>query len=249
MSELLLSKAADGIAQLRLNRPQKRNAINLSMKNAIADALTEWGEDSSVRVLVISSEGQDFATGADVSELAAWTSVDHDRLQTNRMWESLQMFAKPKVAAVSGRAWGGGCELAMTCDIIVADKTASFAQPEIRLGVSPGAGGVQRLLRRVGRSVGMRMVLTGEPLNADDALRSGLVSELVESEPRKRALDIAAIIAAMPPMAVRAITDLASAADNLSLEAGLKLERQTFVSLCDSEAAHRLMLAFIVKTR
>ena len=249
MTEILLSKTRDGIVQLRLNRPQKRNAINLGMKNAIADALEAWGDDPNVRVAVVSGEGEDFAAGSDVSDLAAWTPADHDRLQTNRMWESLQRFSKPIVAAVAGRAWGGGCELAMACDIIVADKTASFAQPEIRLGISPGAGGVQRLFRLVGRSIGMRMALTGEALNADDALRSGLVSELVETEPLKRAQNIAAIIAAMPPMAVQAIKELARAADTLPLDAGLKLERQTFLRLCDSEAKHRLMQAFLSKKR
>jgi enoyl-CoA hydratase/carnithine racemase len=249
MAEVLLTKTADGVVHLRLNRPQKRNAINLAIRNGIADALDAWREDSDVRVVVISGEGQDFAAGADVSDLAAWTSADHERLQTDRMWESLQRFPKPLIAAIAGRAWGGGCELAMACDIIVADKTASFAQPEIRLGITPGGGGVQRLLRLVGRSIGMRMVLTGEPLNADEALRSGLVSELVDTEPLKRAQSVAGVVAAMPPTAVRAIKELARAADMLPLEAGLKLERQTFLKLCDSEAKQRLMQAFLAKKR
>jgi enoyl-CoA hydratase len=249
MTEVLLSKAADGVVQLRLNRPQKRNAINLAMRNAIADALEAWGGDGDVRAVVISGEGEDFAAGADVSDLAAWTSADHERLRTYRMWESLQRFSKPIIAAVTGRAWGGGCELAMACDIIVADRRASFAQPEIRLGITPGAGGVQRLFRRVGRSVGMRMVLTGEPLNAEEALRSGLISELVETEPLRRAQSIAQVVAAMPPMAVQAIKELARAADMLPLEAGLKLERRIFLRLCDSEAKHRLMQGFLAKKR
>jgi enoyl-CoA hydratase/carnithine racemase len=247
--DLLASQTADGVAQLRLNRPQKRNAINLAMRNAIADALEAWGDDAEVRVAVVSGEGEDFAAGSDVSDLAAWTSADHDRLQTNRMWESLQRFPKPVIAAVAGRAWGGGCELAMACDIIVADNTASFAQPEIRLGITPGAGGVQRLFRLVGRSIGMRMVLTGEPLNADEALRCGLISELVDTEPLRHALSLASVIAAMPPLAVQAIKDLARTADMLPLDAGLKLERQTFLRLCDSDAKQRLMQAFLAKKR
>jgi enoyl-CoA hydratase len=249
MTEVLLSKTADGVGHLRLNRPQKRNAINLGMRNAIADALEAWGNDGDVRVVVVSGEGEDFAVGADVSDLAAWTSADHERLRTYRMWESLQRFAKPIIAAVTGRAWGGGCELAMACDITVADKTASFAQPEIRLGITPGAGGVQRLFRLVGRSIGMRMVLTGEPLNAEEALRSGLIAELVDTEPLRRALSLASVIAAMQPLAVQAIKDLSRAADALPLDAGLKLERQTFLRLCDSHAKQRLMQEFLAKKR
>jgi len=137
----------------------------------------------------------------------------------------------------------------MACDIIVADNTASFAQPEIRLGITPGAGGVQRLFRLVGRSIGMRMVLTGEPLNADEALRCGLISELVDTEPLRHALSLASVIAAMPPLAVQAIKDLARTADMLPLDAGLKLERQTFLRLCDSDAKQRLMQAFLAKKR
>jgi enoyl-CoA hydratase/carnithine racemase len=247
MTEVLLTKTADGVVHLRLNRPQKRNAINLAMKNAIADALEAWGDDDEVRVAVVSGEGEDFAAGSDVSDLAAWTSADHDRLKTNRMWESLQRFPKPIIVAVTGRAWGGGCELAMACDIIVADKTASFAQPEIRLGITPGAGGVQRLFRLVGRSIGMRLVLTGAPLSADEALRNGLISELVDTEPLKRAQSIAGVVAAMPPLATRAIKELARAVDTLPLEAGLRLERQAFLRLCDSDAKHRLMQDFLAK--
>jgi enoyl-CoA hydratase len=247
--ELLLVGPADGIAQLRLNRPQKRNAINLGIKNAIADALEAWREEPEVRVVVVDAAGQDFAAGSDLNDLAAWTTADHEHLQTNRMWETLEAFPKPLIAAVSGRAWGGGCELVIACDIVVADKTASFAQPELRFGISPGAGGIQRLFRLVGRSVGMRMVLTGEPLNADDALRSGMVSELVEKEVLQRALSIAKTIAAMSPSAVMAIKKLARAVDNFPLEAGLKLERQTFLDLCESEAKHRLMAIFLDKKR
>ena len=245
--DLLIEEPIDGVAQLRINRPNKRNALNLFIKNAIADSLEAWRENDRVRVVLLSGEGPDFAAGSDLNDLAAWTSGDHAQLRTNRMWEALQEFPKPIVAAVSGRAWGGGCELAMACDLIVADQTASFAQPEVRLGVSPGAGGVQRLVRLVGRAIAMRMVLTGEALTCAEAWRSGLLSDVVETGALSRGLTLANKISAMPESAVQAIKELARVADNTSLDRGLALERQTFVRLCDSTPKRELMDAFIGK--
>jgi enoyl-CoA hydratase len=246
-TEVLVIPPVDAVAELRINRAGKRNALDLTVKTQIAAALDDWRDNDAVSVVVISGEGADFAAGSDLNDLAAWTPADHLHLDTDRMWRSLDAFPKPLIAAVAGRAWGGGCELAMACDLRIAERAASFAQPEIRLGICPGAGGVQRLFRLVGRSIGMHMVLTGDAISAEDALRAGLVSEIVETDVRDKAVALALQIAAMPQLAVRTIKQLARHADNLPLSLGLQHERAAFVELSGSPEKQEGMNAFLQK--
>jgi enoyl-CoA hydratase len=222
-----------GFAELAIDRPDKGNAMSLAMRDAIADALERAEPAPDVSALLITSTGDDFMVGSDLRDLGRWSSHDHRKLDTARVWRSLASFSKPLIAVVRGRAWGGGCELALACDIVLIDGSATFAQPEVNVGLVPGAGGVQRLLRRVGRSTGMRMVLTGEPIDAATAARLGLA--VLVDDPLAEARRVAGRIAALPPLAVRSIKELSRLVDAVGLDVGLEREREAFLALTDSE--------------
>src|ERR687895_1196900 len=191
-------------ALVRLNRPKQLNALNAAAMDALCDALEGLDRDEEVRAIVVTGNERAFAAGADIGEMAGATPVDMLRANRIGQWDRVRRITKPVIAAVNGWCLGGGCELAMTLDLIVAGEGAKFGQPEINIGVTPGAGGSQRLTRAVGKSKAMEMILTGEPIDAREALRLGLVARVTTDELCvEDALDLAAQIATKAPIALR----------------------------------------------
>jgi enoyl-CoA hydratase len=236
----------DGVAIVVLDRPEVLNALNFALIEALTDALEILDREPACRAIVITGAGdRAFAAGADIDELAVQTPTSLTLDDHFHRWERIKRIRKPLIAAVRGFALGGGCELAMTCDMIVAGEDAQFGQPEIKLGVMPGAGGTQRLTRAVGKARAMELVLTGRMLGAREAEAAGLVTTVVPSEATvPAALGLAARIAAMPPVAVLAAKAAVNRAEELSLEAGLEFERRSFYLLFDTEDQKEGMAAF-----
>jgi enoyl-CoA hydratase/carnithine racemase len=243
-----VARTAPGVAQLTINRPERRNALNIEVKDRIAHAVEALGADPSVRVIVITGAGRAFVAGTDVAEMESLSPVEHTLKVTDRMFSVLRSCPKPLIAAVEGYALGGGCELALCCDIIIASERARFGQPEILLGVIPGAGGTQRLLRAVGRYQAMRLLLTGKHVYAGEALSMGLVSEIApEGKALETATEMAEHIAKMPPLAVAAIKEVVRAGADVPLDTALLLERKAFQILFDSQDQKEGMRAFLEK--
>ena len=239
----------DGVALLVMDRPEVLNALNFAQVEAIADALEALDEDASCRAVVLTGAGnRAFASGADIAELAQQTNASLTASNDFRHWERITATRKPIVAAVRGFALGGGCELAMACDMIVAGDDAQFGQPEIRLGVMPGAGGTQRLTRAIGKARAMEMILTGRIMGAREAEAHGLVSLVVPSEATvPAALELAGRIAAMPPVAVEAAKAAVNRAEELALADGVQFERRSFYGLFDTDDQTEGMAAFTAK--
>jgi enoyl-CoA hydratase len=236
----------DRVALVTINRPAALNALSFGLLDELADELERLDRDGRTRVAVLTGAGdRAFAAGADIVELAEQTP---ERLRTERrfdVWNRLWSIEIPLIAAVRGFALGGGCELAMTCDLIVAGDDAQFGQPEIRIGVMPGAGGTQRLTRAIGVARAMELILTGRSMTAAEALAAGLVTTLVPaSDTVRAALDLADRIAAMPPLAVRAAKRSVLAAAELPLAAGLRAEREAFFDLFATDDQREGMRAF-----
>ncbi|CAG2150621.1 2,3-dehydroadipyl-CoA hydratase [Cupriavidus yeoncheonensis] len=246
-SDLLLrDQPAPGVARLRINRPHARNALNSALRQQLAEAFLELDRDRNVRcVLLCGSQGH-FAAGADLKELAELGSHAVWALDVPRCWKAIADCSKPVVAAVSGFALGGGCELALHADIIVAGRSAQFGLPEVTVGVMPGGGATQRLMRAVGKYHAMKLLLTGKPIPAEDALAMGLVSEVTDDEACEAgALALAEMIASRPPVAVRLIKEAALAGGDAALATGLLLERRSFELLFDTDDQKEGMNAFI----
>ena len=239
----------DGVALVILDRHEVLNALNFELIAALTDALESLDRDPACRAIVITGAGdRAFAAGADIPELAAQTPTTLTVDDHFHRWERIKRIRTPLIAAVRGFALGGGCELAMTCDMIVAGEDAQFGQPEIKLGVMPGAGGTQRLTRAIGKARAMEMILTGRNMGAKEAEAHGLVSQVVPSEATvPAALDLAAKVAAMPPIAAQAAKAAVNRAEELSLEAGLEFERRNFYLLFDTEDQAEGMAAFTEK--
>lgn len=247
---LLLDYPEQGIARLRLHRPEARNALNMALRQALAGALRHLSDSPEIRVIVLTGSEQAFAAGADLKELADIGSIALMQRQVHKLWQAVAECSKPIIAAVSGYALGGGCELAMHADIIVAGESAQFAQPEIKVGIMPGAGGTQRLLRAVGKAQAMRMLLTGCMVGAQQALTMGLISEVVADEAvEHRAIELARTIAAMPPLAVQQIKEVVLAGADAPLATALMLERKAYQMLFSSEDQKEGMQAFFDKRR
>ncbi|HET6467654.1 MAG TPA: enoyl-CoA hydratase-related protein, partial [Geminicoccaceae bacterium] len=220
MSAPTLESAAPGVALIRLRRPEALNALNTEVRTVLAEHFRRVAADPEVRCIVITGDERAFAAGADLKEMADLGAVDQMLRNTHRLWQAIKECPKPVIAAVRGYALGGGCELAMHADIIVAGEGAQFGQPEIRVGIMPGAGGTQRLTRAVGKYQAMRMLLTGEPVPAPEALRMGLASEVVPDEQvEERALALAQTIARLPPLAVAQIKEVVLAGLDAPLDA------------------------------
>lgn len=235
---------------VRLNRPKALNALSYAVMQRIVDAFEAYDRDPSVRCILITGDARAFAAGADIKELETATVVEMASSLQMERWDRIRRIAKPIVAAVSGFALGGGCELAMCCDLIVASETAVFGQPEVDIGVMPGAGGTQRLTRAVGKAVAMDMVLTGRRIDAREALARGLVSRVVPVESfYDEAFKAAAAIAAKAPMAVRMAKEGVARALDMSLEAGLSYERRLFYLLFGTEDQKEGMAAFREKRK
>jgi enoyl-CoA hydratase len=247
---VLCRRDPDGVAVVTIDRPERRNALNLEVKRRIADEVTGLVADTSVRVIVLTGSGGYFVAGTDIAEMATMTPTQHVTMATGHVFNVLRHCPKPLIAAVEGYALGGGCELALACDIIIAGRSSKFGQPEIRVGIMPGAGGTQRLVRVIGRYRTMKMVLTGEPVAAPDALMMGLVSDMVEGgQALPRALALAHTIADMPPLAVRSIKEVVQLGQDAPLETALALERKAFVMLFDSADQKEGMNAFLEKRK
>lgn len=233
----ILTERLDGQRLLiTLNRPEAHNALRNQLLAELADALEHAAEDDSIRCVVVTGGLRVFAAGADIKEMAALDTVGVLNDRRPNYWKSIRSFPKPLIAAVNGLALGAGCELLMHADIVIAGDTAELGQPEIRLGIIPGAGGTQRLIRTVGKSLASRMVMTGERIDAATALNAGLVSEVCPPELTiERALALAARIACQPPLALRLAKEVLLKSYEMPLEAALDLERKAFALLAATE--------------
>jgi enoyl-CoA hydratase len=247
---LVEPQVAKHIALIRLNRPKELNALNLKLMQELRNALKALDEDDNVRVIILTGNERAFAAGADIKEMAGRTAIDMLKIDQFSTWDQIKKTKKPIIAAVSGFALGGGCELAMTCDMIIASETAKFGQPEIKIGVMPGAGGTQRLTRAVGKALAMEMVLTGKFISAEEALQAGLINRIVPEEIYlAEAIKFAKEIAVQSPLAVRLAKESVLNAFNSSLDEGLINERKNFYMLFASEDQKEGMNAFVEKRR
>ena len=249
-TEPVLMHRDGAVGVVTLNRPEKRNALDLSMRAAIANAVSVLDRDIDVSCIVITGSESVFAAGADLNLLVDKGSQDVADLDLGGYWGPVANCRKPIVAAVSGFALGAGCELALMCDFIVADETARFGQPELAVGIMPGAGGTQRLVRSLGKQVASMMLLTGEQLTGARAFQLGLVAEMAEpGQALTRALALAAKAARMPPKAVAATRRVLRQGADLPLDSALALENREFLLLFDTADKTEGMSAFLYKRK
>jgi enoyl-CoA hydratase len=239
----------DHVALVTIDRQEALNALSFDLLDALATNLEDLDRDPECRAIVLTGAGtRAFAAGADIRELAAQTPVTLTAENRFASWDRIAAIGTPLIAAVRGFALGGGCELAMTCDMVVAADDAQFGQPEIKLGVMPGAGGTQRLTRAIGKAKAMELILTGRPMSAREADAAGLVTSVVPPEATvEAALDLARRVAAQAPLAVRAAKEAILKAHELPLSAGLEFERRAFFLLFASEDQTEGMAAFTDK--
>lgn len=246
--ETILVERRGAVTLLTLNRPEALNALNSQVLADMVAAARAFDADRSQRCMVVTGSAKAFAAGADIKEMEAEGFAHMYGTNFFAGWEEFARTRKPVIAAVAGFALGGGCEVAMMCDIIVAAHTARFGQPEIKLGVAPGMGGSQRLARAVGKSKAMEMCLTGRMMGAEEAERANLVLKVVPAEQLlDEALKLAETIAAMPPLAAMANKEMVNAAFETTLAQGLAFERRLFNGLCATEDKMEGMSAFVAK--
>lgn len=237
-------------ALVQLNRPKELNALNLQLMLELKDALEKLDKDEEVRCIVITGNEQAFAAGADIKQMESRTAIDLLKIDQFETWDQIRKTKKPVIAAVSGFALGGGCELAMTCDMIVASESAKFGQPEIKIGIMPGAGGTQRLTRAVGKALAMEMVLTGKFISAEEAKNAGLVNKVVPDELYlEEAMKLAAEVCQMSPIATRLAKESVLKAFDAGLQEGLYFERKNFYMCFTSEDQKEGMKAFVEKRK
>jgi Enoyl-CoA hydratase/carnithine racemase len=247
MSELLISQQGR-VLLLTLNRPQARNALNNVLLTQIAETLESAQTDSSVGAVVMTGNDKFFAAGADLQEMAEKDLAATLNDIRPRLWARIDAFTKPLIAAVNGYALGAGCELALLCDVVVAGDNASFGLPEITLGIMPGAGGTQRLIRCVGKSLATQMVLSGRAINAQRAMKAGLVSEIHPTGlTAEYAVALAATMAAHSPLALQAAKQALRQSQEVTLTAGLAQERQLFTLLSATDDRREGIAAFLAK--
>ena len=250
MSDLVLTEREPPIAVVLLNRPQQLNALSDELMDELVGRLTELDREEAVRCVVLGGSERVFAAGADIEELARSSAVELYYQRRVERWDAIRALWTPLVAAVSGYCLGGGCELAMSCDLIVASETAEFGQPETGLGIIPGAGGTQRLTRAVGKSVAMDMILSGRRLSAREALAAGLVARVVARESwLEEAKRLARDIAAKAPVATRLAKESVDRAFEVPLAAGLEAERRALYLAFASEDAREGLTAFVAKRK
>lgn len=242
---LLTQGPKKGVLLLTLNRPKALNALNTALLGELSAVLDAAEDDPEVRALVITGSERAFAAGADINEMAARDLVGILEDPRVAYWQRLARFPKPIIAAINGFALGGGCELAMHADILIAGENARFGQPEINLGIMPGAGGTQRLTRAVGSSLAMHLALTGEQISAQRALQAGLISEICPTELTvERAIKIAETIASKAPIAVRLTKEAIHKASDTDLATGLRFERHAFTILAGTADRAEGLAAF-----
>ena len=245
---ILIEQQVNGVCVIRLNRPKVRNALNTELRQKLADIFIQLNDDPQIKAIVLTGGDKVFAAGADINDFLTAKTVDVYLRHSERYWDAITDCRKPIIAAVNGYALGGGCELAMHADIIVAGKSAKFGQPEIKIGLMPGAGGTQRLFRVIGKHKAMKLILTGDMISADAADQMGLVSEVVEDEATiKRAIEIAEQLAGYSPIALTQIKEVANLGEDMPLQAALALERKAFQILFDTEDQKEGAKAFLEK--
>jgi enoyl-CoA hydratase len=246
--ENILTRKEDAVGVIQINRAKVLNALNQETMGEIVEALVTFDDDDEVGCIVLTGNQRAFAAGADIKRMAEATPASMLNNPFIDYWDRLKRIAKPIVAAVSGYALGGGCELAMACDMIIASESAKFGQPEINLGVIPGAGGTQRMARAVGKSLAMEIVLNGRTLSATEAEKHGLVNKVVPVELYlEEAIKFAAEVAARAPVAARLGKEAVNAAFETNLQAGLAFERRLFYMLFATADQKEGMDAFVNK--
>ncbi|MFM7024895.1 MAG: enoyl-CoA hydratase [Limnohabitans sp.] len=247
----ILLSCHDRVGVITLNRPAQLNALNDALMDALGQALLDFDADETIGAIVITGSDKAFAAGADIAVMADWTYMDVYQGQfITRNWETIRRVRKPVIAAVAGYAMGGGCELALACDIVIAAETAQFALPEIKLAMLPGAGGTQRLPRAIGKAKAMDMCLSARMLGAQEADRYGLVSRVVpDAELQATALKLATQIAGYSQPALMAIKESINRAYEASLSEGILFERRELHARFASEDAHEGMHAFLAKRK
>ena len=247
---LLVERPSDDIVVLRINRPQVRNALNLEVRVGLADAVTRYGADPSVRCIILTGSDLAFAAGADISEMAEADPVEVMSRNVQRYWRVITDCPKPLIAAVEGFALGGGLELALCADIIIAGEGAKLGLPEVKVGILPGGGGTQRLARLVGRHRAMLLIMTGRIFGAAEALSMGAISEVAPTgQALTRAIEVAREIAAMPAISIMQIKEIVNAGVNASLETALMLERKAFQLQFATRDQKEGMRAFMEKRK
>jgi len=242
------SKGQRGVGLITLNRPKALNSLCDALFDDLIHACGSLDEDNDIGALIVTGKGKAFAAGADIPEMKGKNFSGAYKSNMFAQWSDITSLSKPIISAVNGFALGGGCELAMMCDIIVASDNAKFGQPEINLGIIPGAGGTQRLVRAIGKSKAMEMILTGNMISAEEAMRDGLVSKVFEREKLiEETIKIGINIANKGQVAVMMAKEAVNAADNMSLEQGLKFERRLFHALFATKDQKEGMTAFLNK--
>jgi enoyl-CoA hydratase len=246
--ENILTRIEGRVGVVQLNRPKALNALNRELMTELMDTLTKFDRDPAIGCIVVTGNERAFAAGADIKEMAGATPATMLANSFIDLWDRLRQIGKPIIAAVSGFVLGGGCELAMACDMIVASETAQFGQPEINLGIIPGAGGTQRMTLAIGKALAMEMVLSGRMLSAEEAFRHGLVNRVLPIEVYlEEAIRLAEQIAGRAPVAVRVAKEAVNAAFEMPLRAGLEHERRLFYLLFGTNDQKEGMDAFINK--
>ena len=250
MPSTIIITGREGYTILQLHRPEARNAINLQLIRELTEAIESADNNPGVRCIIITGDEKAFAAGADIKEMASASSVEMLLRDQFVLFDRIKRVKKPIIAAVAGYALGGGSELALMCDIILAADTAKFGQPEINIGIIPGWGATQRLTHAVGKSKAMELILTGDVIGAEEALRCGLVSRIVPAQDLlTEAGALAQKIASKPPLAVQLAKESIQQSFELPLEAGLALERKNFYILFASDDQKEGMAAFIEKRK
>ena len=245
---IICEKPKEGVSVITLNRPKVRNALNSELRQQMADLFIQLNDDPQTKAIVLTGGDKVFAAGADINDFLTTGTADMYLRRSERYWRAITHCSKPIIAAVNGYALGGGCELAMHADIIIAGKSAKFGQPEIKIGLMPGAGGTQRLFRAIGKHKAMKMVLTGDMISADEADTMGLVSEVVEDEATiTRAIEIAEQLSKYSPIALAQIKEVATLGADMPLEGALALERKAFQILFDTHDQKEGAKAFLEK--
>ena len=245
---VVTKEGSTGIVQL--NRPNALNALNFALMAELVKAFEELDNDQEIRVIILTGSERAFAAGADIKEMSQAGPVDLILGRRFELWDRLRRISKPIIAAISGYCLGGGNELAMNCDIIIATETASFGQPEINVGIMPGAGATQRLTRAIGKYRAMEMILTGRPITAAEARQIGLVNRIVPAESLMvEAKKIANEISSKPAISIRAAKEAILKAQDTTLEVGLEFERKSFYTLFATDDSKEGMKAFLEKRK
>lgn len=238
------------VGQIQLNRPDALNALNIEMMGEILTTLQNFDQDKEVGCIIITGNAKAFAAGADIKEMATQSAIDMYIRDQFATWDNIRKIKKPIIAATSGFVLGGGCELSMTCDMIVAAECTKFGQPEIKIGIIPGAGGTQRLTRAIGKARAMEMILTGRMYSAREMFEAGLVSRVADDEVfLEEAQALAKEIASMPPIALQIAKESILKAFDSTIEGGLEYERKAFYLLFSSEDMKEGMNAFVEKRK